>query len=161
MSTVYLLDSNYWIYGMKNYPLDLFPSFWDKMKLHIDNGDVVIHETVLNEINRKDDALKIWFDSLKSYKPMKTSKNILPDYLKIINWAKNAGYTREAITEFEDQSRADAWLCAESKLNNYVLVTNEVRSNSKNKIKIPNVCDQFGIDCINNFNFMRDCQFVF
>lgn len=88
MSTVYLLDSNYWIYGMKAYPLDLFPSFWDKMESHIVNKDVVIHETVLDEIRRKDDALKKWFDSLKSYKPMKTSKNILPDYLEIIDWAK-------------------------------------------------------------------------
>ena len=93
MSTVYLLDSNYWIYGMKAYPLDLFPSFWDKMESHIVNKDVVIHETVLDEIRRKDDALKKWFDSLKSYKPMKTSKNILPDYLEIIDWFK-AGLRR-------------------------------------------------------------------
>lgn len=92
---------------------------------------------------------------------MKTSKNILPDYLEIIDWAKNAGYTKEAIAEFENQSRADAWLCAEAKLNNYVLVTNEVSSNSKNKIKIPNVCDQFNIDCIDNFEFMRNFNFIF
>lgn len=161
MSAIYLLDSNYWIYGMRAYPLDLFPSFWDKMESHIVNSDVVIHQTVLDEIRCKDDTLKTWFDSLKSYKPMKTSKNIMPDYLKIIGWAENAGYTKEAIAEFEDQSRADAWLCAESKLNNYVLVTNEKRSNSKNKIKIPNVCDQFNIDCIDNFSFMRSFNFKF
>ena len=42
------------------------------------------------------------------------------------------------------------------------VVTREVRSNSRNKLKIPDVCDELGIDCMTTFEMLsaENARFV-
>ena len=62
---------------------------------------------------------------------------------------------------FEAPGKADAMLCAEAWESDLTLVTFEVRSNSPNEIKIPDVCDAFDIKCLDGFDFMRAEGFRF
>lgn len=159
----YLLDSNYWISAGNFYPQDLFPSFWDSMETLIQAGEVVIHQTVLDEIDRKEDQVSQWLHSVEGWKPIAISEEAFQQYLDCCRWAEDEaqGYTKGAISEFEQNSRADAWICAAAAVSDYVLVTDERKSNSSNHVKIPNVCEAFNIGCITNLDFMRVMKFSF
>lgn len=156
----YLLDTNLFIQSENFIYRDVFPSFWNELASLLQSGDAILHQTVYDELKRKKDPLYHWLKGL-SVKPMPLSNNIMDSYLDICAWSKGQGYTLRAVREFQEPSRADAWLCAEAKSSGLVLVTNERRSNSINKIKIPNVCAAFGISCIDDHEFMRRFNFSF
>lgn len=42
------------------YPQDLFPKFWAEIATRIANGEIVSSEIVRDEIDEKDDELKVW-----------------------------------------------------------------------------------------------------
>lgn len=158
----YLIDSNFWINAAHYYPIDLFPSFWETIKGLIEDGTIAIHEMVLNEINEKEDFLGPWLTGTVSFSRAKISQEGFSIYLGLCAWAENnPQYNEKAIDEFKENSRADAWICAEAKAGNFTVVTDERSSNSPNKVKIPNVCNANGIQCISNFEFMRINNFRF
>ncbi|WP_172136219.1 DUF4411 family protein [Adlercreutzia sp. ZJ473] len=159
----YLLDSNYWINAGHHYPRDIFPSFWEEMESLVKSGGVVVHQTVLDELNRKDDEASAWMRSIGGYQVMPISEETFKKYLECCRWAEDPsrGYERGAIDEFEESGRADAWICAEACASGLTIVTDEKPSNSAKKIKIPDVCAAFGVSCISNFAFMRNEGFSF
>ncbi len=159
----YLLDSNYWINAGHYYPRDIFPSFWKEMESLVKSGGVVVHQTVLDELDRKDDEISAWMCSIAGHQVMPISEAAFAKYLECCQWAEDPslGYEQSAIDEFEENSRADAWICAEACVSDLTIVTDERRSNSIKKIKIPNVCAAFDVSCISNFEFMRNESFCF
>ena len=159
----YLLDSNFWINAGNYYPPDLFPSFWSSMESLIKSGDVIIHQTVQEEIDRREDFVSSWLHGIDGYKAMPVSEAALEKYLECCKWVENPmqRYTEGAISEFEQNSRADAWICAEAAASDLTVVSAEKQSNTQNKVKIPNVCIAFDIKFLSNFDFMRSQKFSF
>ena len=75
-------------------------------------------------------------------------------YTEIINWVNGEeGYFASAKAEFAEV--CDSWLCAYAMANNCILVTNENKQASRNKVPIPDICQRFGIEYINVFEVMR------
>ncbi len=157
----YLLDTNFFITSEQYIPFDIFPSFWSSLAALLESGEALIHESVMDELKRKEDELLPWLKSLNNVKPVKASQQVLDKYLEVCNWPASKNYDSNAIKEFTATDRADAWLCAEACVSGYVLVTYEKSSNSIKKVKIPNVCDAFGVTCIDCRNFMRKEGFKF
>lgn len=159
----YLLDSNYWINAENYYPIDIFPSFWERMKTLIESGEVVVHQTVLEEIDRKERAASDWLHAVAGDVIMPITEDTLAKYVDVCRWAEDQAqnYKKEAIDEFEQNDRADAWICAEASASELLIVTNEKKLNSPNKVKIPNVCEAFGIEYMANLDFMRKQGFSF
>lgn len=81
---------------------------------------------------------------------------IIAAYRKIITSVQsNAQYTESAKRAFAD--KADSWLCALALAYGYVITTQEdYKPGAKNVVKIPNVCKEFNIPCINLLQFMRE-----
>lgn len=157
----YLLDSNIFIQSEHNLPQDIFEGFWRELGSLLISGAVVLHQTVADELNRKQDPLVDWIKSLNGVEAMSPSEETLEKYLEVCSWADRQGYESRALREFKAESRADAWLCAEALASGLTLVTYETASNSIRKVKIPNVCAGMGIRCINGFDFMRAQGFRF
>ena len=66
-------------------------------------------------------------------------------------------YKRSAIQEFLATDLPDPWLVAHAKANNYTIVTYEKSEpNRKSRIKIPEVCNQFGVRYINTVDLLRE-----
>lgn len=62
-----------------------------------------------------------------------------------------------AIQEFLTADLADPWLVAYAKANNCTIVTYEKSEpNRKSRIKIPEVCNQFGVRYINTVGLLRE-----
>lgn len=68
-------------------------------------------------------------------------------------------YTPLAKEEFA--SVADSWLCAYALTYDEIIVTEEIYdADIKKRVKIPNVCEEFGIRCINLLQFIRKIGIV-
>ncbi|MGQ0650236.1 MAG: DUF4411 family protein [Gemmatimonadaceae bacterium] len=53
-------------------------------------------------------------------------------------------------------SGADGWLVAYARINDAIVITNEQPApDSKREIKLPDVCDQFGVARDNIFSMLR------
>ena len=157
----YLLDTNLFITSEQHIPRDIFPSFWEKFGSVLKSGDAVLHQTVLDELKQKKDAIVPWLKELESVKPMQPSSDTLARYLEVCAWAESYGYTDEAVRVFQSDTRADAWLVAEGVASGLTVVTYETRSSTLNKVKIPNACAAFGVECVSGFDFMRRQGFRF
>ena len=163
LSKQYLFDTNCFVIPGRYYLQDIFPSFWQKLQQLIENHTVVVHETVLQEILPYKDELANWLENVPNYEPVKMNKKVLAKFIELSKWARSSeqNYTAQAISYFESNDKADAWICAQCAVSGYVLVTNEKSSNSPANVKIPNVCEAFGITYISMFDFMREQNFKF
>ena len=66
-------------------------------------------------------------------------------------------YTPRAIQEFLETDLADPWLIAMAMSNGFTIVTYEKSEPArKNRIKIPEVCNQFNVRYINTIEMMRE-----
>ncbi len=157
----YLLDSNIFITSEHYIPQDIFEGFWRELGRTLESGVAVLHQTVADELRRKKDPLAEWVGGLKDMKPVPATDETLEKYLEVCAWADGRGYEPQALREFKDETRADAWLCAEALASGLTVVTYETRSNSLRKVKIPNVCEGLGVRCIDGFDFMRALGFRF
>lgn len=157
----YLLDSNIFIQSEHYIPMDVFPTYWGEVGKLLESGTAVLHQTVLDELKRHKDPLVAWLGGLANVKALAAGPGTLDKYLQVCSWARGQSYTKQALREFETETRADAWLCAEAWASDMTLVTFETHSNSPNKVKIPDVCSGLGIKCMNGFDFMRAQGFRF
>ncbi len=159
----YLLDTNFWITASNYYPEDVFPSFWQEIQNLLGSGLIVLHETVFEEIKRQRDTVTEWLEGVSNLEVLRASERTLYKYIEMCEWVEKPEqrYYKHAIDEFKDNSRADAWICAEAAVSDLVLVTNETKKMSPSKVKIPNVCEAFGVAYISNLDFMRAMAFRF
>lgn len=84
-------------------------------------------------------------------------ENITPEsYNQVTKTLIDMEYTQQAIANFS--RHADYFLIALALQESYIIVTQEAKSgnNAKNQIKIPNVSEKLGIECIDVVKFLRD-----
>jgi len=157
---VYCIDTSSLIEMKDRYPIDVFVDLLPKMESLIKEGRLIAPMEVKREIERGDDELKKWVTGKKrlfvkpDVKQIKKVKEILRDYPFL------------AKSEEVAASNADPWLIAlaivrdeeeHEKLfkhlkHKHVVVTEESPTNPQ---KIPAVCRNYNIECINLLEFFR------
>lgn len=71
-------------------------------------------------------------------------------FTEIVDWIVQQPFGPEHIAKF--LSGADPWIVAAAAVQGATVVTQEIAAGpGAKKIKIPNVCQQFGVPCINTF----------
>jgi len=153
MNALFLLDANVFIQSHhSSYPLDVATTFWNKLKMLARNEIFISIDKVKEEVYRKEDTIKEWCVKNLSedlFCDTGTSE-IMAQYSKVINWAisMNSQYTPKAIEDFSNYRRADAWLIAfalKAKGSLTIVTYEKSAPQARNIIKIPDVCDSFGI----------------
>ncbi len=162
MSKMYLFDANILIYPHRQcYSFDIAPGFWSQLVEKAPNTIVLI-DRIRDEIYRNEDDLSNWLKKYGHCFIFKSSadKNVHESYKKIINLVvEDKQYKESAKRTFAD--RADSWLCAHALAYDYILVTQEEYApESKNIIKIPNICVMFGIEYIDLFQAIKALEIV-
>jgi Domain of unknown function (DUF4411) len=157
----YLLDANFFIEAhRKSYPLDVFPSYWDKIKMLATDGYICSLDKVKAELYKNNDALKTWCNMHLPDNFFKNSDEAILDYAQVVNWAYSKlshPYTQSALDLFMQADEADAFLVAFAKKHQLVLVTNEISApDSRKNIKIPDACLPFGVHSIPPIQMLRD-----
>ncbi|GAB3993935.1 hypothetical protein GCM10029992_06910 [Glycomyces albus] len=73
---------------------------------------------------------------------------------RLADWVMKSDYDDAAKNEFF--SSADFFLIAQAKGLSAKVVSQEQPSNSKRRIKIPNICETFRVKCVNTYQMLRD-----
>ncbi len=166
---LYILDTNILVYPNRiSHPMDIYPSYWDKMSEILKLKNVVSIDKVKDEIYNHEDTLTKW---CKTYIPKSfwsSSANSIIEYAEIQNWAQNKNYNERALLEFANSKNADPFLIAYA-INkkriekiSVTIVTLEVSApESKKSVKIPDVCIDFNLRFINNNDFFREIKASF
>ncbi|MBM2815053.1 MAG: twitching motility protein PilT [Ignavibacteria bacterium] len=163
----YLVDTNFFIQSHRgSYPLDVVLSYWSKVKQLANERKIFSIDKVKKEIYKNDDSLKKWYEENLPKDFFIDSTSIDGFYIRIVNWAvsKSNHYLPKAIAEFLDADEADAWIIsyALANVDNLIIVTQEISEPlRKNKIKIPDVCVEFGVKFTNTIGMFRSLGMTF
>lgn len=150
----HLFDSNSFMEAARlYYHPDVAPGYWewlvsDPMRQHIASVPAVYEEITTGEGELVDWAKETAPDDF--WRPI--TADTLRAAGELSAWAADPArtYKQAAVDEFLDS--CDYWLIAEAKASGLTVVTREVSEpNSRKKVKIPDVCRAFGIDCAQPF----------
>jgi hypothetical protein len=148
----YLLDADTFIQAKNGpYRFSVCPAYWDWLDREHKNGKIFSVQKIYDELIEREDDLSDWIEGRESL-------FIAPDEsthssMKLLSeWAiKN--YTAEAYTEF--LASGDYMLVAHAIGRRFVVVTHERAANTKQKVKIPNACEPFVVECISPFELLE------
>ena len=150
----YLLDANVFI-AAKNlhYGLDFCPAFWEWLIAGNSAGSVFSIEKVGDEVQGVADELSEWAKARGDGFFLRPDPSAFPALAAVRPWANGNGYEPAAVSTFLQV--ADYYLVAQAQAGGHTVVTHEVPSASKRKIKIPDACIGLGIKFMTPFEMLR------
>ncbi len=157
---IYCLDTNVIIQDwQKYYSPKICTSYWDVLnRLGLENR-IFIPKEVFEEITRNEDELA---ELLKVSKiPLCNLNESVTKCLSNI-FAANPTH-RLLVDNVKQRSLADPWVIAYAMSEDACVVTKEEKVTAANsdRIKIPNVCENMNVRCINDFQFIEEINIRF
>ena len=151
---IYCLDTNVLIQAWQSYYSPKFcPDYWEVLDELGSRGTIFVPEEVSKEITKTDDELSRWLT--KSKIQVKEIDEPVTRCLQSI-WSKNPSH-KLLVDNTRYRSLADPWVIAHAINEKAIVVTKEekITAINSNKIKIPNVCDNMGVQWINDFQLIE------
>ena len=134
----------------ERYPPDTFPTFWNRLEELIASGLLVASKEVLRELKRRDEDLHDWFKARED-----VFIEIDDDVQDIV--IDLMGRYPKFVDERTGKSAGDPFVIAlAAAYNPRLVVVTEEGGGSANRPKIPFVCAQEGVDCINLLEMIRE-----
>ena len=150
----YLIDANVLIQAKnEHYGMDFCPGFWDWIDVGCENGVVASVLAVYDELREGDDELSEWSGLRRRVFFREPDDSVISAARGIVQWVTKQPFRSAAIIKFTDS--ADHALVAHALAKRMTVVTHERSSNSWRRVKIPDVCHQFNVNCINPFKMLR------
>lgn len=159
-SSLYCLDANVLIQAwQKYYSPDISPSYWSTLNELGKKGIIFIPQAVYEEIEKGEDDLFQWLKS--SDIPIRQIDSQITKCLKEL-YAKHEDH-KFLVAENGVHSAADPWIIAHALYEGAIVVTKEIKDTYKNpkRIKIPHVCDNMGVEWMDDFQFIRELNLKF
>ena len=156
---LYLLDANVFITAERDYySLDRVPEFWDWLIHMGKNGRIKTPQEIYDEVVDGKGALVDW---MKDNQTALLLDEFTP--IELVNTVLEQGYADDLDDEEIEKIGRDPFLIAyaHSDIGRRSVVTTEhsrpkrIRANRH----IPDVCDDFGVFCINTFELIRRLNF--
>ena len=152
----YILDTGFFV-GSRIYYPTVFPGFWEKMKEASGNGTLSSVKEVQRELERYGGHQVHLLEWIKSHRDVFTEPSheeqdnvreilAVPEFQRLISEKSKA----------KGSPVADPFVIARAWGIGGTVVTTEVAGGGKGKgIKIPSVCEHFGVPCVNPEEFMK------
>ena len=141
------------------YAFDICPGFWKCLLRHHREGQVFSVDSVRNELlaGRSTEDLVQWVRNevpKELFLPAETA-NVAQVYTNIMMWVqRHPAYFAHAKAKFA--TGADGWLVAYAQVHGATVVTNEQPAPaSRRDVKLPDVCDEFGVPRESTFDMLR------
>lgn len=152
---MYLVDSNVLITAKNRYyGFAICPGFWNWILATHAAGRLFSNKHVYHELRNGDDDLATWTsEELPSSFWIGRNQGTARYLAEIAQWCAGADYTEAARAHFLGDS-ADYYLVAQAKQHNFGLITHEVPSDSKKRVKIPDAALAIGTKVLNPFDVL-------
>lgn len=157
---VYCLDANVFIQPWQTYYSPKFClDYWTLLNELGFRKKIFIPEVVYEEITRTEDDLAKWIKN--SNIPIRKIDTAVTQCLKDIYEANPLH--KFLVDNTKQRSLADPWVIAHAINEKACVVTKEEKITAINtkKIKIPNVCDNMGVNWINDFQMINELNIKF
>ncbi|MCZ7660546.1 MAG: DUF4411 family protein [Xanthobacteraceae bacterium] len=153
----YLLDANVFIQAKNlHYGLDFCPAFWEWLVRNNGAGHVFSIEKVGDEIEAGGDDLSDWAGQRGDRFFLRPDAAILPSLGVVSTWAADPIQAYEPAEVNTFLQVADYYLVAHAHAHHHTVVTHEVPSDSRRKIKIPNACLGTGVKFMTPYEMLRN-----
>lgn len=150
---LYCLDTNAFIEPWnKYYSMVLCPDYWAFLDNLAINGIIFCPDEVKREIDKMDDTLKAWLsDRPHLIHPVTEDvqmhvRDILAKFPNLVQQSSN-------------RSMADPWVIAHALAEKAIVVSKEFKTHpnqNRDKVKIPDVCREYKVRCINDIEFVSE-----
>ena len=154
----YLFDTNIFITSKNSMPIDLWPTFWNRMAQMINSGEVFSVNKVKDEIFKGRDELVDWIkDNAPRNFFLNEDADVLSCYAQTQSWAHDCSvnFTDSALHDYA--GNADGYLVATAAAKNMVLVTFETSDPTcRKRVKIPDACMAIGVHVCDFNTFLRE-----
>ena len=151
----YLLDANVFIQAKNlHYGFDFCPAFWEWLIAANTGQRVFSIDKVGEEVYQIEDELSEWASARGPDFFLPLKENVLPSLSAVSSWASTGGrYEPGAVSGFLQV--ADYYLVACAHAGTHIVVTHEVPSASRKKIKIPDACIGLGVKFMTPYEMLR------
>ena len=150
----YLLDANVFIQAKRlHYGLDFCPAFWAWLIHENAAGRVVSIDKVSDEIEAGADELWDWAKARGDKFFLAPDAALSAVLAQVSAWAVGQGYEQAAVNTFLQV--ADYYLLGHALSKMHTVVTHEIPSTSKKRIKIPDACLGLGVKFVTPFEMLR------
>jgi len=154
----YVLDSGPLIIMFRHYYPERFPSLWQRFADMAAAGELVSVSEVAKELDGQEDRLSEWVEDNKGF----FHRPSVPEMAfvgRIFEVAHFQGLIRQQ-ERLQGKPVADPFVIAKAALTKpgCVVTSEQYRDNAP---KIPNVCEHFGVRCVNLEEFMAEAGWTF
>lgn len=150
----YLLDANVFIRAKnEHFGFDFCPAFWDWLAVENSNGLVFSIDDVGDELRFGNDELSEWVARQGDGFFLPPAAGVSAALERIGRWLRNQDYEPAGAEDFLES--ADCSLVAHALAGEHHVVTHELSSPSKKRVKIPDVCAGLGVACPTPFEMLR------
>ncbi len=140
------------------YSIDTFPSFWKNFRNLITSPKGIAIELVGHELRKKDDGCYKWFaEEDQEYFFIEISEAVQNEVTQMMS---NPNYQR-LVEERKGVFGTDPFVIALAKVEGLTVVTGEKPTRNIRKPKIPDVCDDMGVEWISILGLMREEKWQF
>jgi hypothetical protein len=153
VKTPFWLDTNVFVEAKNRYyTFERVPKFWSFLSQQIEEGTVCSPNFVYDELVVYKDQLAVWIKTRKTKGLcVTTDGHIQAEYKKIADHVAT-NYTRPKSEEF--LTGADPWVITCALHVGGTVVTQESTSRTK-KVRIPTICKEFNVACIDTFQMLN------
>ncbi len=161
----YLIDTNIYIDSYdRYYRNEHFPSYWEKLSIIL-NENVSIPTVVKSEITKSPWFLEWLKDNY--LEEIINHKNYAQQWQSVLEFVQSCGlYNDKALISqthgWANENIADPWLIAIAKEENLIIVSDETKISNLGKgnlvglVKIPDICERQGVQCISRNEFFSE-----
>ncbi len=164
MTTInyYVVDSSSLIELNRRYPIDVFPTLWRNVEKLIEKGYLISHKEVRKEILAflgRDESLKKWVEKQKKFfrelneKQMEIVRQILSKYPSLAKLDNETAAADPFVIALAVEMGSTTQQTLFNTVKGRIIVTEEKLRG--NKVKIPFVCKDYNIECINIIEMCR------
>ena len=153
----FLLDTNCFIESAHRWhPTAVFPGFWDGILAQNQAGILFTIDMVAKEI--RDSEIENWLKLHPTF-ILPPEQKVLDMFSSLVNWVQKNKYFDTA-EKNEFYGKADGWLVAYASVYQMTVVTQEERAKpGSHQIKIPNLCEEMKVECINFPKLIKQLKF--
>lgn len=156
----FLLDSNIFMQAKNDYyRFDVCPGFWRWIERANAKGQVYSIQNVRDELRKEVDNLNNW-SRMNGGVFQKCDHQTLRSFAMVAEWVEAQERYQPAM-KAHFLGGADPMLIAHAHAHNFHIVTWEKNEPTAKAVKIPVVCQHFGVECTNLFDVLVKCKATF